>query len=61
MIVVVYAGSKRNLALLQTARQKLYRFVGKDVKILKDVYYVARGLTDGLVVSAPFSRVVCFT
>lgn len=43
MIVVVYAGSKRNLALLQTDRQKLYRFVGKDVKILKDVYYVARG------------------
>lgn len=41
MIVVVYAGPKRNLVLLQTGRQKLYRLVGKDVKKLQVVYDVA--------------------
>lgn len=43
MIVVVYAGLKRNLALLHTSRQRLYRFAGNGVKSIKDVYYVARG------------------
>ena len=34
MILVVYAGSKRTLALLRTGRQ-IYCFVGKDVKKFK--------------------------
>lgn len=39
MILVVYAGTKRTLALLRTGRQKLYRFIGND-EILNYAYYL---------------------